>query len=47
LIIYACFEANFREKYFSANFSQVSYFQCEVSGLTYSYVLDERSLAIH
>jgi hypothetical protein len=35
---YACSETNFREKYFSANFSQVSDFQCEVSGWTYSYV---------
>jgi hypothetical protein len=38
LIIYACSEANFREKYFSANFLQVSDFQCEASELTYSYV---------
>jgi hypothetical protein len=37
LIIYACSEANFREKYFSANFSPVSDFQCEASGRTYSY----------
>jgi len=38
LIIHACSEANFREKYFSANFSPVSDFQCEASGWTYSYV---------
>jgi hypothetical protein len=38
LIIHACSEANFREKYFSANFSPVSDFQCEASGQTYSYV---------
>jgi hypothetical protein len=38
LIIYACSEANFREKYFSRNFSSVSDFQCEASGLTYSYI---------
>jgi len=38
LIIYACSEANFREKYFSANFSPVLDFQCEATGLTYSYV---------
>jgi hypothetical protein len=37
-IIYACSEANFREKYFSANFFPVSDFQCEASGRTYSYV---------
>jgi hypothetical protein len=29
---------NFRKKYFSANFSPVSDFQCEASGRTYSYV---------
>jgi len=39
LIIHACSEANFREKYFSANFSPASNFQCEASGQTYSYVL--------
>jgi hypothetical protein len=38
LIIHACSEANFWEKYFSANFSLVSDFQCEVSGWTYSYI---------
>jgi hypothetical protein len=38
LIIHACSEANFREKYFSANFSPVSDFQCEASEPTYSYV---------
>jgi hypothetical protein len=38
LIIYVCFEANFREKYFLANFSPVSDFQCEASGWTFSYV---------
>jgi hypothetical protein len=36
LIIHVCSEANFREKYFSANFSPVSDFQCEASGRTYS-----------
>jgi hypothetical protein len=38
LIIHACSEANFREKYFSAHFSPVSDFQCEASERTYSYV---------
>jgi len=38
LIIYACSEANFREKYFFANFPQISDFLCEASGWTYSYV---------
>jgi hypothetical protein len=38
LIIHACFEANFWEKYFSANFSPVSDFQCEASGWTYSHI---------
>jgi len=38
LIIYAYSEANFREKYFPANFPQVSDFQCEGSGRTYSYI---------
>jgi hypothetical protein len=38
LIIHACFEANFWEKYFSTNFPQVSDFQCEVFGRIYSYV---------
>jgi hypothetical protein len=38
LIIHACSEANFRKKYFSANFSPASDFQCEASGWTYSYV---------
>jgi hypothetical protein len=39
LIIHACSEANFWRKYFFANFSLVSYFQCEASGWTYSNVL--------
>jgi hypothetical protein len=38
LIIHVCSEANFREKYFSANFSPGSDFQCEASERTYSYV---------
>jgi hypothetical protein len=38
LIIYAYSEANFREKYFSANFYPVSDFKCEASRRTYSYV---------
>jgi len=38
LIIHACSEPNLREKYFPANFSPASDFQCEVSGRTYSYV---------
>jgi hypothetical protein len=38
LIIHACSEANFWEKYFSANFSPVSDFQCEASERTFSYV---------
>jgi len=38
LIIHAYFEANFWEKYFSANFPQVLDFQCEVFGRTYSDV---------
>jgi hypothetical protein len=38
LIIYVCSEANFKEKYFFANFPQVSDFQCEASRRTYSYV---------
>jgi hypothetical protein len=38
LIIHACSEANFWEKYFSANFSPVLDFQCEVSGWIYSYI---------
>jgi len=38
LIIYVCFEANFRETCFFANFSLVSDLQCEASGRTYSYV---------
>jgi hypothetical protein len=38
LIIHVCSEANFREKYFSANFSSILDFQCEASGRTYSYV---------
>jgi hypothetical protein len=37
-IIHACSEANFWEKYFSANFPPVSDFQCEASGWTYSYI---------
>jgi hypothetical protein len=38
LIIHACSEAKFREKYFTTNFSPVSDFQCEASRRTYSYV---------
>jgi hypothetical protein len=38
LIIHACSKADIREKYFSANFPQVSNFQREASGWTYSYV---------
>jgi hypothetical protein len=38
LIIHACSEANFGEKYFSANFSSASDFQCEASGWIYSYI---------
>jgi hypothetical protein len=38
LIIHACSEANFWEKYFSANFHQVSDFQCEASWQAFSYV---------
>jgi hypothetical protein len=38
LIIHECSETNFLEKYLSANFPQVSIFQCEASGWTYSYI---------
>jgi hypothetical protein len=45
LIIYACSKANFREKKISANFPQVSDFQCEASGRTFSYILTSTVLS--